>query len=74
LQASQSENILLRYRDLIEFIIASKTDKLKMLQNIIGFSEVANIRDILRKSSRRILTSIKQRTTIIKKVFNKQLF
>ncbi len=57
--ASQSENLLLRYRDLVYFIIATKTEKLKRLQNIIGFSAVADIRDLLKKSSGRIARGIK---------------
>jgi len=59
LHATQSENLILRYRDLVEFIIASKAEKLKKLQTIIGFSDVADIRDLLRKSAGRIARSIK---------------
>ncbi len=58
LLATQSENLILRYRDLVEFIIASKTDKLKKLQNIIGFSAVADMRDLLKKSAGRIARNI----------------
>ncbi len=57
--ATQSENLILRYRDLVEFIIASKTEKLKKLQNIIGFSAVADVRDLLKKSAGRIARNIK---------------
>ncbi len=57
--ATQSENLILRYRDLVGFIIAPKTDKLKKLQNIIGFSAVADIRDLLKKSAGRIARNIK---------------
>ncbi|HHT9112141.1 MAG TPA: hypothetical protein ACFYD0_02355 [Candidatus Wunengus sp. YC65] len=59
LLASQSENLILRFRDLVEFIIASKTDKLKKLQNIIGFSDVVDVRDLLYKSAGRIARNIK---------------
>ena len=59
LLATQSENLILRYRDLVEFIIASKTDKLKKLQNIIGFSAVADVRELLKKSAGRIARNIK---------------
>lgn len=59
LLATQSENLILRYRDLVKFIIARKTDKLKELQNIIGFSDVADIRDLLKKSAGRIARNIK---------------
>ncbi|MFC1968414.1 AAA family ATPase [Chloroflexota bacterium] len=57
--ASQSENLILRYRDLVRFIIAPKTEKLKTLQDIIGFAEVADIRDLLKKSAGRIARNIK---------------
>ena len=57
--AAQSENLILRYRDLVRFIIASKTDKLTELQNIIGFSEVADVRSLLKKSAGRIARNIK---------------
>ncbi|GJQ60025.1 MAG: hypothetical protein D8M57_17645 [Candidatus Scalindua sp. AMX11] len=59
LLATQSENLILRYRDLVEFIIAPKTDKLKKLQNIIGFSTVADVRDLLKKSTGRIARTIR---------------
>jgi len=56
---STSENLILRYRDLVEFIIATKTEKLNKLQEIIGFSEVAKIRTILRRNFGRIKRTIK---------------
>ena len=56
---AQSENLILRYRDLVQFIIAGKTDKLNELQKIIGFSEVANIRSLLKKNAGRIARNIK---------------
>lgn len=57
--SSFSERLILRYRDLVQFIIAGKTDKLKELQNIIGFSEVQNIRDLLKRNGARIARNIK---------------
>lgn len=59
IQDSTSENLILRYRDLVEFIIASKTEKLNKLQEIIGFSEVANVRTLLKKNFGRIKRNIK---------------
>ena len=59
ISASQSENLILRYRDLVGFIIAGKTEKLQTIQEIIGFSEVARLRDLLRKSARKIGQDIK---------------
>ena len=57
--ASQAENLILRYRNLVEFIIAPKTKKLETLQRIIGFAEVADVRDLLTKSARRIAREIR---------------
>ena len=59
LLSTQSENLILRYRDLVEFIIATPGEKLEKLQNIIGFSEVTSIRNILKKSANRIARNIK---------------
>lgn len=59
LSASQSENLILRYKDLVKFIIATKKEKLDTLQEIIGFSQVGNIRDLLRKNAGRIARNIK---------------
>jgi DNA repair exonuclease SbcCD ATPase subunit len=57
--STNSERLILRYRDLVQFIIAGKTEKLTELQNIIGFSDVQNIRNLLKKSGARIAKSIK---------------
>lgn len=59
IQDSASENLILRYRDLVQFIIATKTEKLNKLQEIIGFSEVANIRTLLKRNFGRIKKNIK---------------
>ncbi|MFC2093669.1 AAA family ATPase [Bacteroidota bacterium] len=56
---SKSENLILRYRDLVQFILASKTDKLNKLQEIIGFSRVGEIRSLLKKFAGRIAKQIK---------------
>ena len=57
--SANSERLILRYRDLVQFIIAGKTDKLTELQNIIGFSDVANIRNLLKKNAGKIARNIK---------------
>lgn len=56
---SQSENLILRYRDLVQFIIATKGDKLKHLQNIIGYSQVQELRSLLKLIGGRIARGIK---------------
>ena len=57
--ASQSENLILRYKDLVTFIIATKKEKLDKLQGIIGFKQVGVIRDLLRKNAGRIARNIR---------------
>jgi len=58
LKATQTENLILRYKDLVRFIIATKKEKLDTLQEIIGFSQVGDIRDLLRKNAGRIARNI----------------
>lgn len=57
---SSTENLILRYRDLVQFITASKTEKLIYLQNIIGFNEVREIRALLKKFANKYSKEIKQ--------------
>ena len=57
--ASQSENLLLRYQFLRDFIDQTKGDKLKYLSDIIGFSEVTKMKDVLRKAFNSIKSEIK---------------
>lgn len=56
---SQSENLILRYKELVTFIIATKKQKLDELQKIIGFNEVGNVRDLLKRNAVRIARNIK---------------
>lgn len=49
IKTSKTENIILRYRDLLKFILSSKLEKLNEISDIIGFSEVTKIKDILKK-------------------------
>ncbi|NLA24864.1 MAG: hypothetical protein GX879_07855 [Bacteroidales bacterium] len=56
---SKNENLLLRYQYLTGFIDNTKTDKLKYLSDIIGFSEVTKTKDVLGKSYRAITREIK---------------
>lgn len=56
---SESENLWLRYQYLTNFIDTTKSDKLKYLSDIIGYSEVTKKKDILRKSYSGITSEIK---------------
>ncbi|HUW07521.1 MAG TPA: hypothetical protein VMW01_14835 [Williamwhitmania sp.] len=57
--ASQSENLLLRYQFLRDFIDQTKGDKLKYLSDIIGFSDVTKTKDVLRKVFNSLKSEIK---------------
>mgnify|MGYP001222920315 CR=1 FL=1 len=59
LSKSGKENILLRYRNLAEFINGTKGDKLKYLSEIIGYGEVTKIKDSLRKTFNSLKSEIK---------------
>lgn len=59
INSSKEENLLLRYQYLTDFIDNTKSDKLKYLSEIIGFSEVTKKKEVLGKSYRAIATEIK---------------
>ena len=46
---SESERLILRYRDLVSFITARKGDRLERLFSIIGFGQVTQTREALNK-------------------------
>ena len=50
LDLSNNENLILRYRDLVPFIIAHKKDRLDHLSGIIGFSRVSEVRAVLKQT------------------------
>lgn len=58
---SSKENLLLRYRNLEEFINGTKGDKLKYLSEIIGYGEVTKIKDAIRKTFNTLKNEIKSR-------------
>lgn len=59
LELSKEENLLLRYQYLTDFIDNTKSDKLKYLSDIIGFSEVTKKKEVLKKSYNSLKTEIK---------------
>jgi hypothetical protein len=72
------ENLLIRYYLLRDFVSQSKSDKLKFLSDIIGFSEVTKTKEVLKKTFKSIKTEIKaqnfealigvQKETLISKI------
>ncbi len=61
LAQSLSENLFLRYRDLLRFILATKTDKLEELSQIIGFAEVTKIKTVLKRAASDLSRDFKQK-------------
>jgi hypothetical protein len=59
LTQTQNENLILRHQSLTEFIDKPKGDKLKSLSDVIGFSEVNEAKEVLKKAYNSIKTEIK---------------
>ncbi|MEM3484371.1 MAG: AAA family ATPase [Candidatus Bathyarchaeia archaeon] len=53
-EQSCKEKLILRYADLTRFILATKTDRLNQTLNIMGFDNVSNVRDILKKAKNEV--------------------
>ena len=58
---SKNENLTLKYVDLNNFIGYSKKEKLDSLSKIIGFTEISNIRGILKKTTNELKKSLQAR-------------
>ncbi len=56
---SESENLILRYQSMRNFIDKPKGEKLKYLSEIIGFSEVTKIKEALKKGLNSLKIEIK---------------
>jgi RecF/RecN/SMC N terminal domain len=54
------ENLLLRYKDLLRFILSTKAAKLEEISQIIGFAEVTKVKAILKKALNDIKRELKQ--------------
>lgn len=50
LSSSLKENLILRYKDLLRFILSTKAEKLEEISQIIGFSEVSKIKGVFKKA------------------------
>jgi DNA repair exonuclease SbcCD ATPase subunit len=59
IENTKTENLILRYKDLGKFIIATKKEKLDTLQEVVGFGKVGELRDLLKKNATRIAKQIK---------------
>lgn len=54
MNSSCRENLILRFTDLVKFVLSTKKEKLDELSNIIGYASITETRDVLR-SSRNVL-------------------
>ena len=57
--SSQKENLILRYKDLLKFILYTPNERVKEISDIIGFSEVTKIKAILKKAVNNLTREIK---------------
>lgn len=55
---TKNENLILRFKNLTDFVDNTKTEKLKYLSDIIGFGEVTKKKEVLQKSYNAIKTEI----------------
>lgn len=60
IDTSLKENLTLRYKDLLRFILSTKTEKLKEISNIIGFSEVSRLKDVFKKAANELKNDLKR--------------
>lgn len=61
IKASQGENFIVRHDKLTKFVLDTKTDKLKSLSEIIGFSSVTAVRDTLKKAVNELGREVKNK-------------
>ncbi len=59
IEDSQKESLILRYSDLTDFILATKTERLERIFQIIGFQDILKIREVLKKTVNELTKRIK---------------
>lgn len=58
---SRNENLVLRYRDLTKFILATKTERLESLSTIIGYKDITTTLAVLKSAFNTVQRDIKTR-------------
>jgi len=71
INTSLKENLILRYKDLLKFILFKKTDKLEEISRIIGFSEVTKVKTVFKKAVNSLKKELKIRN-VDSQINNKQ--
>jgi len=59
IKESQKENLILRYKDLLKFILYTPGERVKEISDIIGFSEVTRLKSVLKKAVNNLSKEIK---------------
>lgn len=73
-EKSLGENLLLRYRDLEDFVCSSKAQKLETLSGIIGYSEVIKTRTTIRNAFNAIKNEIRAQGFVQQQNTQQRLF
>jgi len=73
IKESQKENLILRYKDLLKFILYTPGERVKEISDIIGFSKVTKIKAILKKAVNNLSKEIKTKN-IGNQISTKQAF
>ena len=68
---SQKENLILRYKDLLKFILYTPGERVKEISDIIGFSEVTKTKNVLKKAVNNLNKELKIKN-INNQISNKQ--
>lgn len=62
LQAAAGENLFIRNQDLIQFIVATKGERLADISNIIGYSDINDTKAVLKKAASDVKSQLKARS------------
>jgi len=71
INTSLKENLILRYKDLLKFILFTKAEKLEEISQIIGFSEVTKVKTVFKKAVNSLKKELKFRN-VDSQINNKQ--
>jgi len=71
IDTSLKENLILRYKDLLKFILFTKAEKLEEISQIIGFSEVTKVKTVFKKAVNSLKKELKIRN-VDSQINNKQ--
>lgn len=62
IEGSKHENLILRYKDLIGFVLSTKKEKLDSLSKVIGIEEVTSTRMIFKKAVNEVNSNLRSKS------------